>query len=75
MVRTQLQLDEQTYEAIRSIAHRRHASMSSVVREILHDHLTIPGGHQKPFSFIAAGASGHHDTSERHDEVLAEAYR
>jgi len=75
MVRTQIQLDEQTYEAVRSIAHRRHASMSSVVREMLHNQLAIPEGPAAPFlSFIGAGASGHHDTSSKHDEILAEAY-
>ena len=68
-------MDEQTYEALRRIAHRRHSSMSSVVREILHDHLEIPEGHPSPpLSFIAAGASEHRDTSRRHDEILAEAY-
>jgi len=75
MNRRQLLLDEQTYETLRCIANRRHASMSSVVREILHNHLTIPCGNQKSFSFIAAGASGYHDTSELHDEVIAEAHR
>jgi plasmid stability protein len=74
MVRTQVQLDNQTYETLRHIAHRRHASMSAVVREILHAHLAIPEGQTQPLlSFIAAGASGHRDTSLRHDEILAEA--
>ncbi len=76
MVRTQLQLDKPTYEALRRIAHRRRASMSSVVRDILHEHLDIqeeaPVRH---FGFINSGSSGHRDTSERHDDVLAEAYR
>jgi predicted DNA-binding ribbon-helix-helix protein len=75
MVRTQIQLDNQTYEALRRIAHQRHASMSSVVREILHEHLEVPeGSTTSTLSFIAAGASGHQDTSRRHDEILAEAY-
>ena len=75
MVRAQIQLDEPTYEALRRLAHRRHASMSSVVREMLHDQLAIPESHPAPLlSFIAAGASGHHDTSRRHDEILAEVY-
>lgn len=75
MVRTQIQLDETTYEELRRIAHRRHTSMSSVVRELLHNQLTIAEGHPaQPLSFIAAGASGHHDTSQRHDEILAEEY-
>lgn len=75
MVRTQLQLDKPTYEALRRIAHRRRASMSSVVRDILHDYL--PREEEAPvrhFAFINSGASGFRDTSERHDDVLAEAY-
>lgn len=73
MVRIQLQLDEPTYEALRHIAHRRRVSRSSIVREILHEQLSIRGGNETPkLSFIAAGASGYHDTSVNHDEVLAE---
>jgi len=74
MVRTQLQLDEATYEALRNIAHRKHTSMSSVAREILQEHLSERNSQRQTrrFSFVAAGASGHHDTSVRHDEVLAE---
>jgi hypothetical protein len=50
--------------------------MSAVVRDILHEQLAIREEKKVPtFSFIAAGASEHHDTSVRHDEVLAEAYR
>ena len=76
MVRTQLQLDEPTYEALRRVAHRRRISMSSLVREILHEQLSIREGSEVPrFSFIAAGASGHHDTAVRHDEVLTEIYQ
>ena len=75
MVRTQVQLDEQTYEALRRIAHRQHTSMSSVVREMLHEQLAIPESHPPQLlSFIASGASGHNDTAERHDEILAEAF-
>ncbi|MHB9134171.1 MAG: ribbon-helix-helix protein, CopG family [Armatimonadota bacterium] len=76
MVRTQIQLDEPTYEALRRIAHKRHASMSAIAREILSEHLSVQEG-RKPsrFSFVAAGASGHADTSAQHDEVLSEAYR
>ena len=72
MVRTQVQLDEATYEAVRRIAHRRHVSMSAVVREILNEHLTDKPGPPRQFAFIAAGASGYHDTAARHDEVLGE---
>jgi len=70
-----MRLDEATYEALRRIAHQRHTSMSSVVREMLQNQLAIQEGHPAPhLSFIAAGASGHHETARRHDEILAEAY-
>jgi hypothetical protein len=76
MVRTQLQLDEPTYEALRRVAHRRRTSMSSVVRDILHEHLQIKGSTDyTKLSFIGAGASGRSDVSERHDELLAEDFR
>ena len=76
MVRTQLQLDEPTYSALREVAHKQRKSMSAVAREILHSHLTA----EKPlklrtFSFVGAGASGRSDISVRHDEALAEDFR
>jgi hypothetical protein len=79
MVRTQLQIDEATYEAVRSRAHRERKSMSAVVREILHEH--VHGGpatraaRNRRFAFIGAGASGRKDISVRHDEALAEDFR
>lgn len=79
MVRTQLQLDDITYDAIRARAHQEHKSMSAIVREILHEHLSgrchptqpIP----KKLSFIGAGSSGLTDVSVRHDDYLAEDFR
>lgn len=79
MVRTQLQIDEKTYEALRKQAHMERKSMSAVVREILHEHvggdLAAKGLRDKDFSFISAGASGRKDISVRHDEALAEDFR
>ncbi|MHB0936166.1 MAG: ribbon-helix-helix domain-containing protein [Armatimonadota bacterium] len=73
MVRTQLQLDEPTYEALRRVAHRRRTSMSSVVREILHEHLHIKASvDYTKLAFIGMGRSGKSDISERHDDYLAE---
>jgi len=76
MVRTQLQLDEPTYEALRQVAHRRRTSMSSVVRDILHEHLNIkePVEYTK-LSFIGAGSSKEGDISIRHDDYLAEDFK
>jgi len=73
MVRTQLQLDKPTYEALRRVAHRRRTSMSSVVREILHDHLDIKERvDYTKLSFIGSGSSKEGDISTRHDDYLAE---
>ena len=74
MVRTQMQIDEPTYEKLRETAHRQRRSMSAVVREILHEHLEDTtesrGIAGKTFGFIGKGASGRKDISVRHDEAL-----
>lgn len=74
MVRTQIQLDEETFEAIRSIAFRERVSISEVVRRCLRQFLK--GGRKRSrrraFTFIGAGASGQRDLSERHDEAFSE---
>ena len=79
MVRTQMQIDEPTYEKLRETAHRKRKSMSAVVREILHEHLggtaESRGLAGKTFHFISAGASGYRDIAERHDEALSEDFR
>ena len=78
MVRTQLQIDEETYEALRSAAHKERKSMSAVARDILREHLIteheICGKEKRRLSFISAGSSGRSDISTRHDEYLAEDY-
>lgn len=79
MVRTQLQLDDETYEILRIVAHNRRISMSAVVREILHNNLdcstrTVMKSLQD-FTFISSGASGQQDISEHHDEALSEDFR
>ncbi len=79
MVRTQLQLDNTTYDAIRARAHQERRSMSAVVREILHEHLSGQCRTARPkpkmLSFIGSGNSGLTDVSVRHDEYLAEDFR
>jgi plasmid stability protein len=77
MIRTQLQLDDASYNALREMAHKQHKSMSAVAREIFHAHLAA----KKPikvssFTFIGSGASvGRHDISVHHDEALEEDFR
>ena len=78
MRRTQLQLEEATYEALRSRAYSRGVSMASVIREALAQYLATgsprPRGIQD-FGFIGSGRSEEsvfEPISERHDEALAE---
>jgi hypothetical protein len=78
MKRTQLQLEEATYEQLRSRAYSRGVSMASVIREALAEYLA-PGSPRPramhDFSFIGSGRSEEsalEPISERHDEVLAE---
>ncbi len=80
MRRTQIQLDDRTYEVLRRRAFERGCSISSYVREVLAYSLGTAKGKQKPsikdFSFIGAGRSRQGrlaPVSEHHDEALAEA--
>lgn len=82
MVRTQLQIDEDTYDALRETAHRQKKSMSAVARDILKLHLVAQITEEQQetldikqkYPWIASGKSAEHDISVRHDEYLAEAY-
>jgi len=77
MKRTQIQLDDSTYEALRRRAREQQKSIPAVAREILagvlkgrkKEHYTLAD-----FSFVGSGRSAKtpQDVSARHDEVLAE---
>lgn len=76
MKRTQLQLDEPTYNLLRSKAFQDGTSMAALIRDILQQYFNVP---TKPrlrledFSFIGSGSSIPSDLdpiSERHDEAL-----
>jgi len=80
MKRTQVQLDERTYEVLRRRAFERGCSISSYVREVLAYSLgtTISSRKRtlKDFRFVGAGRSNQGQlapVSEHHDEALAEA--
>jgi len=84
MVRTQLQMDEDTYEALRDTAHKQKKSMSAVVRKILRESLIEPQKQvakadekdlMKKYSWISSGKSGETDISVRHDDYLAEDFQ
>ncbi len=80
MKRTQIQLDEGTYEALRRKAFEKGCSISSYVREVLARSLGT-GAAKRPrrlqdFRFIGVGQSRQGrlgPVSERHDDALADA--
>jgi hypothetical protein len=79
MKRTQIQIDERTYGALRRRAFREGRSISAVVRECLAVSLGLASGRRKTtikdFTFIGAGRSRQEKLSpipERHDEALVD---
>ena len=78
MRRTQLQLDDVTYQKLRGTAFQEGVSMAQVIREALAEYLTEAPRQPAPmvrYSFIASGQStgpSSQPISERHDEALAE---
>ncbi|OFX33057.1 MAG: hypothetical protein A2Z07_00675 [Armatimonadetes bacterium RBG_16_67_12] len=79
MKRTQIQIDEQTYEAVRRRAFEQGRSIAFVVRETLAQAFGPPQRRRltlQDFTLVAAGRSRQgrlRPVSERHDEALAEA--
>jgi hypothetical protein len=80
MVRTQIQLTERQFEALKGVASREGVSMAEVIRRAL-DRVTeygvTPDREELKKRAIAAIGSGHSDKtdlSSRHDEYVAEAY-
>ena len=78
MKRTQLQLDEPTYELLRAKALGEGISIAAVIRGILHRHLGVNVGRPRSlreFQFIGSGSStvtGLEPISVRHDDALDE---
>ena len=78
MKRTQLQLDDVTYQKLRGKAFQEGVSMAHVIREAVAEYLTEAPRQHAPlerYSFIASGRSSGSSAqpiSERHDEALAE---
>ena len=82
MKRTQVQLDEATYEALRRKAFEQGSSIAAIVREILAESLgTYQAGRRRSmedFTFVGIGRSRQGrqaPVSERHDEALAEIWK
>ena len=84
MKRTQIQLDDATYEAVRRRAYEQNRSMASVVRETLAKAFGVESGVEKrkwtieDFPFIGMGRDPDNPpdapVSEHHDDALADAY-
>ena len=78
MKRTQIQLDEPTYDVLRSQAFRRGISMAALIRELLHKQLGLSSTRARrldDLQFIGSGRSAESELdpiSEKHDEALAE---
>ncbi len=79
MTRTQLQLDDDTYHALRLRAYTERKSISAVAREALRKGLglTEPAHSVRDMrlTFIGSGKSGRSDISIRHDEALTEDFK
>ncbi len=80
MRRTQIQLDEPTYEALRRRAFEEKRSLSAIIRRLLAEALEGERprrrGSLKKFASVGAGHSRQgrlSPVSERHDEALADA--
>jgi hypothetical protein len=80
MKRTQIQLDELTFERVRERAFRERISIAEVIRRTLSERVSerpVRRGRMFAFSFIGSGRSrgvGSGKISERHDEELAGAF-
>lgn len=79
MTRTQLQLDDSTFQALRHRAYTERKSMSAVAREALRRGLGLEESANSPreakLTFVSSGASGRKDISVRHDEALEKDFR
>ena len=77
MIRTQISLTPQQHDRLRRVARDRGVSMSTLIREAIDTVVPDEGAERaerqrRAFALGGAFHSGHHDTSERHDEILTE---
>jgi hypothetical protein len=80
MIRTQIQLDEDQYERLKSLAKSRSQSISQLVRDGVEQLLTAADRRQAWDRLLQSAGSCHDpdgkaDVAVRHDEYLTEAYR
>lgn len=69
MKRTTLKIPDSLDARLRHEAQRRGVTISEVSREALEAYLVGTGGRRR-LGAAAAGRSGHHDVSERIEEIL-----
>jgi Arc/MetJ-type ribon-helix-helix transcriptional regulator len=80
MIRTQIQLTREQFDAVKRMAASRNLSSAEVIRQAIEALLKSRGGleegQKRSRALKAAGAfgSGRHDVSKNHDAYLAEAY-
>lgn len=81
MKRTQIQLDERTFEKLRERAYRNHESIAGIIRSMVEGYIgkKQTSGMKTPpaFSFVGSGRSRGKRSggiSERHDEELTGAF-
>jgi hypothetical protein len=77
MIRTQISLTEKQMSSLRRVASARGVSIAAVIREAVDRSVPDEAAdrlarQERAFGHAASFSSGHRDTSERHDEVLAE---
>ena len=79
MIRTQIQIDQPTYDVLRDRAFKEHRSMSSLVRDLLAQalgHATkSPSKRPIRFRFIGMARGKAKDVSEDHDDYLSRSKR
>jgi len=77
MVRTQVQLEDETYEEVRRLAFSQRTSISALMRKMINEGLGRRGRRKRLDVALLAGIgkSGKKDISSRHDDYLAEDFK
>lgn len=75
MKRTTISLPDDLAALLSNEARRRGRSVSAITRAALMDHFGLAEGEPRELPFLALGGSGHSDTSERIEEILAEEWQ
>jgi hypothetical protein len=80
MIRTQISLTDQQMSRLRRAARDRGISIAAVIRDAVERSVPDEGAdrlarQEKAFALAGAFSSGHRDTSEHHDEALADERR